>query len=239
VAAAHAGRGQALLALRRPREALAGFDAAVRSGANPESVAEGCWIGAMLLGAYATAWVVCDEALARRRPADFNRPDQPFHLRYVWDGSSPDGRDVLTRCYHGFGDTLRFLRYLPILRCRTASVTVQAVPALHGLLCRMPGIDRLVPLGDGLPDPPYGIDIEIMELPYAFRTTLDTIPSHVPYLQRPGSARGRRTALAGPRFVRNRRQRGVVPGHYRASWARRPGQPEKRIKLRRAGGTVS
>ncbi|HEX6979195.1 MAG TPA: ADP-heptose--LPS heptosyltransferase [Alphaproteobacteria bacterium] len=182
LAAAHAGRGQALLALRRPREALASFDAAIRSGADPESVAQGRWVGAMLLGAYATAWTVCDEVLARRRREDFNRRDQPFHLRHVWDGSSLDGRDVLVRCYHGLGDTIQFLRYLPMLRRRAASVTVQAVPALHGLLCRAPGIDRIVPLGYGLSDPPYGIDIEIMELPYAFRTTLDTIPSRLPYL---------------------------------------------------------
>lgn len=36
----------------------------------------------------------------------------------------------------------------------------------------MRGIDRLLPLHDGAPDVEYNVDVESMELPYIFRTTL-------------------------------------------------------------------
>ena len=39
-----------------------------------------------------------------------------------------------------------------------------------------------MPLHDGTPDVEYDVDIEVMELPYAFRTTLSTVPREVPYL---------------------------------------------------------
>lgn len=40
----------------------------------------------------------------------------------------------------------------------------------------------LRPLHDGTPDEKFDIDVEIMELPHIFRTTLDTIPDSIPYI---------------------------------------------------------
>jgi hypothetical protein len=50
------------------------------------------------------------------------------------------------------------------------------------ILSTMRAADRLLPLHDGEPGVAYDVDVEIMELPYLFRTTLDTIPARVPYL---------------------------------------------------------
>ena len=50
------------------------------------------------------------------------------------------------------------------------------------LLQTAPGIDQLLPLHDGTPDVAHDVDVEIMELPYFFRTTLATIPADIPYL---------------------------------------------------------
>jgi len=47
----------------------------------------------------------------------------------------------------------------------------------------MPGVDRLIPLHDGTPDVAYDVDVEVMELPYVFRTVLSTTPRDVPYLE--------------------------------------------------------
>jgi hypothetical protein len=61
-------------------------------------------------------------------------------------------------------------------------VIVWAQPRLLPLLRTLePGI-RLLPLHDGTPEVDFDVDIEIMELPYAWRTTLDTIPANIPYL---------------------------------------------------------
>jgi len=44
------------------------------------------------------------------------------------------------------------------------------------------GIDRMIPLNDGTPDCDYDVDVEVMELAYVFRTSVETIPSRIPYL---------------------------------------------------------
>jgi Glycosyltransferase family 9 (heptosyltransferase) len=87
------------------------------------------------------------------------------------------------RCYHGLGDTIQFIRYVPLLKALAAAVTVWAQPPLLPLLGTMHGIDRLLPLHDGTPDVAYDADVEVMELPHVFRTTLATVPAEVPYLR--------------------------------------------------------
>jgi hypothetical protein len=122
----------------------------------------------MRRGDHASAWAISDAVLATRaNPPD--DPRLPYHLRYVWDGSPIDGREVLVRCYHGLGDTLQFLRFLPALRARAASVALEVQPALVALLGRQGGIDRLIPFDPGAPAPPAACTLEIMELSHALR----------------------------------------------------------------------
>lgn len=128
-------------------------------------------------GAFARAWTLSDAALAARDPATRDDPQQPYHLRWVWDGGPWLGRQVLVRCYHGLGDTLNFVRLLPLLRRDAAAVTLELQPELAGLLRRTPGADRVVPFDTANPLPPSECDIEIMELPHALRLDQDTIPS--------------------------------------------------------------
>jgi hypothetical protein len=104
-------------------------------------------------------------------------------VQSIWTGESLAGKRVLIRCYHGLGDTLQFIRYAAPLRGIARETTVWAQPALLPLLRSVAGIDRLLPLHDGSPDVPYDVDVEVMELPFVFRTTLDTIPRQVPYLE--------------------------------------------------------
>lgn len=120
---------------------------------------------------YAAAWRIAAADLARRDPSRRDDPAQPYHLRWVWDGRGFDGQDVLVRCYHGYGDTLQFARFLPLLAGRAASVTVEIQPRLLPLFRSFPGIDRLIPFDVTAPAPPQGCDIEIMELPFALRAT--------------------------------------------------------------------
>jgi hypothetical protein len=61
-------------------------------------------------------------------------------------------------------------------------VTVWAQPTLLPLLEQFAGIVRLLPLHDGTPEVAYDVDVEVMELPWMFRSTVDTLPARVPYL---------------------------------------------------------
>jgi len=138
------------------------------------------WLEHMRAGRWEHAWRVKDVQLEARR--DEPCWHWPRHEQYVWNGDPIDEGRVLVRCYHGLGDTIQFIRYMPLLRERAREVTVWAQPNLIPLLARMDGIDRLLPLHEGAPEAGFDVDLEIMELPHLFRTTIDSIPSRVPYL---------------------------------------------------------
>jgi hypothetical protein len=135
-------------------------------------------------GNLAGAWRVSDLVLASRRgePPD---PVTPRHLQHIWTGAPLEDRCVLVRCYHGLGDTIQFIRYAPMLRAIARRVIVWAQPRLLPLLRTADGIDQLVPLHDGEPDIDYDVDVEVMELPFIFRTTLNAVPATIPYLRAP------------------------------------------------------
>lgn len=135
-------------------------------------------------GDFAAAWKVSDAVLAARRAAGMPPCwDQPRHLQPVWNGSPLNGQRVLVRCYHGLGDTVQFIRYAPLLRAVAREVIVWAQPALVELVRTVPGVDRVLPLHDGSPAADFDVDLEIMELPHVFRSTVGTVPATVPYLR--------------------------------------------------------
>ncbi len=114
-----------------------------------------------------------------------------------------------------------------IYRCSpsAARVCVEAQPELLSLLRGLPGIADLVPLGEeDYPPARFGCDaeIEVTELPHAFRTTIGSIPRTVPYLsaERGRSAEGARRLSAMPRRVRA----GLV-------WAAGEWKPERSLCL--------
>jgi hypothetical protein len=161
------------------------------SGAEPHSVSgraiderrgpePDLWLQQMRRGDFDAAWTVSDAVLEARRGTACQH--LPRHEQWVWDGTPLAGRRVLVRCYHGLGDTLQFIRYAPMVRAVAREVIVWAQPKLIPLLRTARGIDQLMPLHDGAPDAEYDVDVELMELPHVFRTTLWNMPREVPYL---------------------------------------------------------
>jgi hypothetical protein len=134
----------------------------------------------MRRGEWEQAWRISDRELPirAREPCTY----WPRHLQYVWTGKPLAGKRVLVRCYHGLGDTVQFIRYAQLLKAIASEVIVWAQPGLIPLLSTVKGIDRLIPLHDGTPPADYDVDVEIMELPHIFRTTLVTVPDPIPYL---------------------------------------------------------
>ncbi len=154
----------------------------------------------MRRGDFEAAWQISDAVLADR--GDRACFDLPRHLQWVWRGGSFAGKKVLIRCYHGLGDTIQFIRYAPLVREQAREVTVWAQPALVEILRGVEGVDHVLPLHDGDVGVSYDVDLEIMELPYLFRSTLATLPAWVPYLHVAGSvapftSRGVRTCQVG------------------------------------------
>ena len=142
-------------------------------------------MAAMRNGDLAAAWAVSDAVLAARDPATRDDPLLPYHRRWVWDGRPYAGRRVLVRCYHGLGDTIQFVRFLPLLRTRVRSLSVEVQPELLPLLAGLPGQDQLIPFRLHAPHPPSDCDLELMELPYALRLAPEALSPRVPYLAVP------------------------------------------------------
>jgi hypothetical protein len=134
----------------------------------------------MRTGRFAEAWQVSDRAGQLRAHVDCSA--WPRHQQFIWRGEPLAGRRVLVRCYHGLGDTLQFVRFLPRLREMASAVYLWVQPALVPLLESWSCIDRVLPLHDGQPDIDYDIDIELAELMHALRVTPDALAANVPYL---------------------------------------------------------
>jgi hypothetical protein len=134
----------------------------------------------MRRGEFDLAWAISDAVLTRPLPADTAL--QPRHVQRVWDGRPVDNERVLVRCYHGLGDTLQFIRFMPLLRARALRVIVWVQRPLMPLVATVAGVDELLPLHDGEPDADFDVDVELMEVPHILRTTGETLPREIPYL---------------------------------------------------------
>lgn len=90
------------------------------------------------------------------------------------------GRTLLIHAEQGHGDTVQFLRYIPLLRQQAKRVILEVQPGLKPLLCDQ---DDVFARGEDVPA--YDMQCSFMSLPRAFRTQPDTIPADVPYLTVP------------------------------------------------------
>jgi hypothetical protein len=164
------------LRLRETAGALAAFSKAETLGFDPDACSGGRWICHMLDGNFELAWQESDR-IARR-----GRPD-PHRF---WDGRPLHGNRVLLRCLHGLGDTLQFIRYAPLIRARASCLIIEAQPALKQLITVSKLADQVITWGES--EPAWDQQVEIMELPRIFRTTLRSIPNEMPYLRIPGDS---------------------------------------------------
>ncbi len=98
----------------------------------------------------------------------------------VWRGEPLQGETLLVYTQCGLGDLLQFARYLPLAAQRGARVIVEVPPPMVRLTAAIPGVVQVIPKGDRLPDTDY--HIACMSLPHRMTTSLETIPTAIPYL---------------------------------------------------------
>ena len=145
------------------------------------------WVAAMRRGDFATAWALSDRYLQQVRASGQPRHAGPRHQQCVWRGEQLNGRRVLVRCYHGLGDSIQFARFFRPLREIAREVIVWCQPELMEIIRATPGVDRALPLHDGVCEAEFDVDIEIMELAHALRAGRDLIAMHEPYVTLPAN----------------------------------------------------
>jgi hypothetical protein len=129
-------------------------------------------------GDFDTAWSASDTI----RQARIDYSNRPRWCRSLWDGTPIVDRHVVIRCWRGLGDAIHFIRYAPLIRAEAKGLTVEAPRELLPLLKTVSGIDKVFGLDSGRLKDRSWVEIESTELPYVFRTTLDSIPSGIPYI---------------------------------------------------------
>ena len=173
----HYNRGNALRALERDAEAMASYDRAL--ALEPDH-ADAHWNRAwalLSLGDCERGW---PEYEWRWKSTEWiPLPRRSSAARWLGD-CDPAGRTIFLQAEQGAGDTLQFLRYVPLLAGRGANVVLELPRSLARLCAAYRDWARLV-LEDE-PVPPHDLQCAMASLPLAFRTTLETIPARVPYL---------------------------------------------------------
>jgi tetratricopeptide (TPR) repeat protein len=96
----------------------------------------------------------------------------------LWDGASPG--TLLLHAEQGFGDTIQFCRYAPLLAARGWRVHLEVQPPLHRLLRGLPGLASVIARGEALPE--VDAQAPLMSLPSLLGTSLASIPGATPYL---------------------------------------------------------
>ena len=107
-----------------------------------------------------------------------------FPQQSLWLGEQPiEGKTILLHAEQGFGDTIQFVRYVPLVAALGAKVIIEVQPALKMLLSAVKGADKVIGKGEKLP--PFDFHCPLLSLPLAFKTRLETIPASTPYLSVP------------------------------------------------------
>lgn len=134
-------------------------------------------IASLLAGDFKTGW---NEYEWRWQVKHKPKPKLP---QPEWDGSDVNGRTLLLYAEQGFGDTLMFVRYAPLVARRGGRVIMQCQPPLKRLLAAMPDLDQV--FAEGEPLPHCDVQAPLMSLPRMFGAALDADHRWEPYLRVP------------------------------------------------------
>jgi tetratricopeptide (TPR) repeat protein len=192
-AEAFVNRGVTLYDLKRFDEASGSYDRAIALRPEYADAHFLKGLSSLVTGDLARGWIEYEwrrkAAVAGITPRDFPQP--------LWLGDGDiAGKTILLHSEQGFGDSIQFCRYAPLVAAGGARVIVEVEAPLRELMISgLAGTAEIVAKGSPLPD--FDLHCPLPSLPLAFKTGLDTIPSGVPYLRAPKQAMAHWAASLG------------------------------------------
>ncbi len=172
-------KGCALLDLLRVDEARDASLAALRMHPEDPDLQWNAAVAHLLLGELVPGWKAHESRWHAKGFAQAARA--PALAQPRWTGAeSLEGRSILLYAEQGLGDSIQFLRYVPLVARRAASVVLQVQASLMPLVQGLAPNCRAVPSGHALPA--TDLQCPLLSLPHAFGTALATIPDSAPYL---------------------------------------------------------
>lgn len=177
----HAGawlhRGRALAALKRHDEALASYGKAAALRKNDPDVEFSEALALLSRGDYRRGFAKY-EARWRRT----GMPEQKSRGRPLWRGEYPlAGKSVLLHTEQGLGDTIQFVRYVPLVAAAgPKKIVLEVQSELTALMTRLAGGATVMARGEA--PPPFDVHCPLGSLPLAMGTDLSNVPAPIPYL---------------------------------------------------------
>jgi hypothetical protein len=148
----------------------------------------------MLIGDFNRGW----EKNEWRWETEQGRNEKRNFAQPLWVGSDEiTGKTILLHAEQGFGDTIQFSRYVPLVAARGASVILEVERPLQELMTTLTGAIQIISKGNPLPV--FDYHCPLLSLPLAFGTRLETVPSATPYLRASSQAVMNWNARLGPR----------------------------------------
>jgi tetratricopeptide (TPR) repeat protein len=161
-------------------EAIAMLRRAIALAPGHANAHSGLGILLLMRGDFAEGWEEYEWRLRSSERKGPRFPERP------WQGDSLIDKHIYVQAEQGFGDTLQFARYIPLLAKRAGKVSLRVHQQLLSLMQEsLPGIEIF---GDRGEPSPFHCDIALMSLPLFFKTRYETIPADVPYLRAPAVA---------------------------------------------------
>jgi tetratricopeptide (TPR) repeat protein len=174
-AEAHRNLGTALQGQGKLELALEHYRQAIRIRPNFAEPHHDRALLQLLLGDFEHGWPEYEWRFrlpALGKPRHFSQP--------VWDGASLAGRTILLHAEQGLGDTMQFIRFVPLVKRSEGTVIVECQAALLPLLANTAGIDCLAARGSALPA--FDCHAPLLSLPRILGINTANIPSAVPCL---------------------------------------------------------
>jgi tetratricopeptide (TPR) repeat protein len=193
-AEAFTNRGATLYNLMRFDEASASYDQAIALRPDDADAHFFKGLSSLVTGDFEHGWI----GYEWRRKAPSARITARHFSKPLWLGEDDiAGKTILLHSEQGFGDTIQFCRYAPLVAARGARVVIEVEEPLCQLMTDLSGTIQVTAKGDPLPD--FDFQSPLPSLPLAFKTRLETIPSTAPYLHVPKRALEYWGALLGTR----------------------------------------
>ncbi len=102
----------------------------------------------------------------------------------MWNGSSLNGRSILVSTEQGLGDSIQFIRYIPMVKKQGGRVIVECQQSLRRLFKNCDGIDEIKKItSDAESSIQFDVHVPLLSLPGIFDVTMDLIPSNGPYIK--------------------------------------------------------
>ena len=110
----------------------------------------------------------------RRWESDLMKKEARGFKAPKWDGSNPSNKTILLWAEQGYGDTIQFVRYAPVVAASGAKVKLAVQKRLVELVALMPGNFEILVIDSAL----HGFDFHcpLMSLPHLCDTEMDNIP---------------------------------------------------------------